>query len=168
MTENEISKAKIMMLILTFNLAVTFPLGIFGNIITAHEKFIVSKLVKILQIILQPILMIPLLLFGYKSIAMTVVLTITNILCLIINMVICLTKLDVKLKFKGIDWILLKEIFAYSFYIFLNEIIDKANWSIDRFILGSICGTVVTAVYSVASASNGFVIIAVNISCAFE
>lgn len=154
MTSAEIEKAKIMMLILTFNLALTFPLGIFGNIITAHEKFIVSKLVKILQIVLQPLLMIPLLIMGYKSIAMTVVLTIANLSCLLINMIVCLSKLNVKLKFKGFDFILLKEIFAYSFYIFLNEVIDKANWSVDRFILGSVCGTVVTAIYSVAGQIN--------------
>ena len=154
MTVQEIAKAKVMMLILTFNLAITFPLGIFGNIITAHEKFIVSKLVKILQIILQPMLMIPLLIMGYKSIAMTIVLTIANIICLLINMIVCLTKLDVKLKFKGFDLVLLKEIFAYSFYIFLNEIIDKANWSVDRFILGSVCGTIITAIYSVAGQLN--------------
>ena len=83
MTENEISEAKIMMLILTFNLALTFPFNIFGNIIIAHEKFVVSKLIKILQILLQPMIMIPLLLLNYKAIAMVVVLTITNLLCLI-------------------------------------------------------------------------------------
>ena len=154
MTSEEIAKAKIMMLVLTFNLALTFPLGIFGNIITAHEKFVISKLVKILQIILQPLLMIPLLIMGYKSIAMTIVLTIVNLSCLSINMFVCLTKLNVRLKFKGFDIVLLKEIFAYSFYIFLNEIIDKANWSVDRFILGSVCGTIMTAIYSVAGHIN--------------
>ena len=156
MTIQELSKAKVMMLILTLNLAITFPLGIFGNIITAHEKFIVSKLVRILQIVLQPLIMVPLLIMGYKSIAMTIVLTIANIICLLINMIVCLTKLDVKLKFKGFDFVLLKEIFAYSFYIFLNEIIDKANWSVDRFILGSVCGTIVTAIYSAAGQINQF------------
>lgn len=150
----ELKKAKIMMLILTFNLIVTFPLGIFGNIITAHEKFIISKTVKLIQILLQPLIMIPLLFMGFKSISMTIVLTITNIICLLINMYVCISKLNVKLKFKGFNWILLKEIFSYSFYIFLNEIIDKVNWTVDRFILGSICGTIITAIYSVAGQIN--------------
>ena len=59
MNEIEISKAKIMMAILTVNLALTFPLSIFGNILVAHEKFIISKIIKMIQIILQPIIMIP-------------------------------------------------------------------------------------------------------------
>lgn len=154
MTAIEIAKAKTMMLILTFNLAITFPLSIFGNIIVAHEKFVISKIIKIIQILLQPLLMIPLLLMEYKAVAMVVVITIANIFCLILNAIVCIKKIDVKLKFKGFDLKLLKEIFAYSFFIFLNQIIDKVNWSLDQFILGSIAGTVATAIYSVAGQLN--------------
>lgn len=154
MTIEELSKARIMMLILTFNLAITFPLSIFGNIITAHEKFIVSKVIKILQILLQPMMMIPLLLLGYKAIAMVVVITIANVICLLLNTFICIKNLDVRLKFKGFDFSLLKEIFAYSFFIFLNSIIDKANWSLGQFLLGSLVGTAATAVFAVSTQLN--------------
>lgn len=154
MTVEELSKARVMMLILTFNLAITFPLSIFGNIMVAHEKFVLGKSVKILQILLQPMMMIPLLLLGYKAIAMVVVVTITNIICLLLNTFICIKNLNVKLKFKGFDFTLLKEIFAYSFFIFLNQIIDKANWSLGQFLLGSLVGTVATAVYAVSSQLN--------------
>ena len=61
MTDSELSKAKVMMLILTFNLAITFPFSIFGNILTAYEEFIINKIINIIQIILQPLIMIPLL-----------------------------------------------------------------------------------------------------------
>ena len=154
MTDDELSKAKIMMVILTFNMAITFPFSIFGNILTAHEKFIASKLIKIVQILLQPLIMIPLLLLGYKSVAMVVVLTIANVVCLILNTLVCIKKLNVRLKFKGFNFKILKEIFAYSFFIFLNEIIDKVNWNLDQFILGSVSGTVATAIYSVAGKLN--------------
>lgn len=154
MTTDELSKARIMMLILTFNLAITFPLSIFGNIITAHEKFIVSKAIKILQILLQPMMMIPLLLLGYKAVAMVVVVTIANVICLMLNTIICIKNLDVRLKFKGFDFSLLKEIFAYSFFIFLNSIIDKANWSLGQFLLGSLVGTAATAVFAVSTQLN--------------
>lgn len=154
MTDSELSKAKVMMLILTFNLAITFPFSIFGNILTAYEEFIINKIIKIIQIILQPLIMIPLLLLGYKAIAMVIVLTCVNIFCLLLNTVVCLKKLNIKLKFKGFDFSVLKEIFKYSFYIFLNQIIDKVNWSLDQFVLGSICGTIITSVYAVAGQLN--------------
>lgn len=154
MTDSELSKAKVMMLILTFNLVITFPFSIFGNILTAYEEFIINKIIKIIQIILQPLIMIPLLLLGYKAIAMVIVLTCVNIFCLLLNTVVCLKKLNIKLKFKGFDFSVLKEIFKYSFYIFLNQIIDKVNWSLDQFVLGSICGTIITSVYAVAGQLN--------------
>lgn len=61
-TYDELSIAKVLIIILTVNLALSFPLSIFSSIITAYEKFVFSKLVNITRIILTPIIMIPLLL----------------------------------------------------------------------------------------------------------
>jgi len=154
MSIEELAKAKTLMKILTFNLIITFPLSIFGSIITAYEKFIFNKVVNIIRILIMPLIMIPLLLMGYKSIALVILTTVLNIACLLINMWYCLKKLDVKLKFSGFDFKLLREIFAYSFFIFLNSIIDKVNWSLDNFILGTVSGTITVAVYAVAQQFN--------------
>lgn len=154
MTIEELKKAKILMGILTFNLVITFPFSIFSAIITAYEKFIFNKLLNIIRIILSPLIMIPLLFIGYKSVALVIVTTVINVLCLLINMIYCLNKLEVKLKFKGFDFKLLKEIFAYSFFVFLAAIIDKINWSVDNFILGTVSGTIAVAVYAVAGQFN--------------
>lgn len=154
MTYEEIQIAKKMMLILTFNLAITFPFSIFGNIITAYEKFIFSKIVKILQIILVPCIMIPLLFMGCRSITMVMVTTGVNVFCLLLNARACIKVLKIKIDFKKFNIPLLKEIFVYSFFIFLNQIIDKVNWSLDQFILGSVAGTTVVAIYSAAGQLN--------------
>ena len=150
----ELEKARTLMLILTLNLSFTFPLSIFSSIITAYEKFIFVKLVNIIRIVLNPLIMIPLLMMGYKSIAMAIVTTILNLIILSINAIYCYKKLNIKLSFAKIDFKLLKEIFAYSFFIFLGVIVDKINWSVDQFILGATSGTVVVAVYAIASQIN--------------
>lgn len=154
MNAEEISKAKILMLILTFNLAITFPFGIFKSIITAYEKFVFLKIVNIINLLLKPLVMIPLLYLGYKSITMVIVTTIFNVITLMINMYYCFKYLNIKLKFTGFDFKLLLEIFSFSFFIFLNVIVDKVNWSVDQFILGSIIGTTAVAVYSIATQLN--------------
>ena len=51
LTSEEVVKARIMMLLLSFNLAITFPLSIFNAIIQAYEKFVFQKIVIILRII---------------------------------------------------------------------------------------------------------------------
>lgn len=158
MNQTEISEMKIMMLILTFNLAISFPFSIYQSIINSYEKFTFQKVMNILSTLLKPVFMIPLLFMGYKSVAMSVVITIVNIIIMLSNYFYCRNKLSTKIKYSGIDKILFKEIFAYSFYIFLNAIVDKINWSVDNFILGAICGTVVTSVYAVASQVNALFI----------
>lgn len=154
MTPEEIFKARIMMIILTVNLAITFPLSIFGNILVAYEEFIINKLIKILNIILQPILMIPLLLMGYKSIAMVVILSVINVICLLTNAIACFKKLKIKMIFGKFNFKLLREIFGYSVFVFLAEITNKINWNVDQFVLGAFKGTIAVAVYSVASQIN--------------
>ena len=154
LTAAELDKAKILMLILTFNLVVTFPFSIFSAIISAHEKFVFSKTINIIRIILQPLIMLPLLFLGAKSVTLVIVITVLNILTLLINAVFCFKKLNVKFKFGKLEKGLLKEICGYSFYIFLGIIIDKVNWSVDQFILGTFVGTAAVAVYATAAQLN--------------
>lgn len=154
MSADELSKAKILMAILTFNLVVTFPLSIFSSIITSYEKFVFSKVLNLARIILNPIVMLILLNFGIKSVGLVILVTVLNITTLILNYIYCKTKLKIKLKFGKIDFKLLKEIMAYSVWIFLNSIMDKINWSLDQFILGIYSGSVAVAIYSVASQLN--------------
>ena len=151
MTLQELQKAKVMTIILIINLIFTFPLSIFGSIITAYERFIFSKLVNILRIILMPCIMLPLLYIGYRSIAMTVVTTVLNLSCLIINLIYCVRVIKIKFIFGKFNKPLLKEIFGYSFFIFLAIIVDKINLNIDQFILGSVVGTIEVAIYTVAA-----------------
>lgn len=154
MNSIEIYKAKIMMLILTFNLMISFPLGTYTSIIRAHEKFILIKILSILKTIFNPIIMIPLLLMGYKSIAMTLVLTFLNIFTLSVDYFYCRKKLRIKVKYCGFDYSVFKSIVGYSFFIFLGTIVDKINWSIDQFVLGAVSGTIEVSIYSIASRIN--------------
>lgn len=158
MTAQELANAKTMFLILIVNLVFTFPLSIFGSIITAYEKYIFAKLVNILRIILMPCLMIPLLYMGYRSVAMTMVNTGLSLTCLVINFIYCMKSIKIKFIFGKFDIPLLKEIFQYSFFIFLGIVVDKINTNIDQFILASVLGTIQVAIYTVASQLNNIYI----------
>lgn len=154
MTDVEIQKLKIMMLILSFNLMFTFTFSIYSSIISAYEKFTFQKVMSILNTLLKPIMMIPLLFLGFKSIAMCVVITIINIAILLSNYTYCKNKLNINIKFLGFDKILFKTIFGYSVWIFIQIIVDKVNWSVDQFILGAVSGTIAVSVYAIASTLN--------------
>ena len=153
MSPGEVHKVEIMMLLLTFNLAFTFPMSIWGSIITAYEDFVFQRVVSILRIVLNPLVMIILLMMGYRSIAMVVVTTIFNVLTLLLNLWYCKNRIHIKVRFGRFKWGFLKEVSIYSFWIFLNAIMDRIYWSTGQFVLGIFKGAAVVAVYAGHSAS---------------
>lgn len=150
MTIEELDEARSMMLLLTFNLALTFPLSIFGSIISAYENFVFQRIVNVLRIILSTGVMILVLAIGFKAVALVIVQTVFNILTLVINLVYCLSVLKIKIEFSKLKWTFIKEIAIYSFWIFLNAIMDRIYWGTGQFVLGSISGTAAVAIFSVA------------------
>ena len=150
----ELEQMRIMLFILSFNLFISFAFSIYSSIVTASERFVFQKSLTIFATIAKPLLMIPILFMGYKSVALCLVITLVNIVVLASNYWFCKRKLQVSTKFMGFDRKLFKIIFAYSFWIFLNQVVDKVNWSADQFILGAVSGTVAVSVYSAASTLN--------------
>lgn len=150
MTLEELDKARILMLLMVFNLAFTFPFSIFGSIITAYEDFIFQKVIQIVRIILNTIIMIVLLKMGYRAIGMVVLITIFNVTTELVNFWYCMYKIKIKIYFQKFQWGFLKEVAMYSFYIFLGAIIDRLYWSTGQIVLGAYVGTAAVAVFAVA------------------
>ena len=157
MTTVELGRARIMMLLLVANLAFTFPMSIWGSIIQAYEDFVFQKSLNIIRIILNTVVMICLLHFGYKAVAMVVVQTIFNVLTLVINFIYCRRKLNIHIyfRFRHFHWGFLKEVAIYSFWIFLNAIMDRVYWSTGQFVLGAMVGTAAVAVFAIAIQLEG-------------
>lgn len=150
MTESEVHRTRIMLWLMTFNLAFTFPMSIWGSIMSAYERFVFQRIVSIIRSVLNPVVMILLLVVGYKAIAMVVVTTIFNVATLLVNWWYCKYKLTIKVRFAKFKWAFLKEVSIYSFWIFLNAIMDRIYWSTGQFVLGIYKGSVAIAVYAVA------------------
>lgn len=91
---------------------------------------------------------------GYGSIGMVSVTTFLTFVLLISNMFYCFRKLHIRFAFRGLQLSLLKEMWVFTFFIFLNQIIDQINWSIDKFLLGRFAGTTAVAVYGVGGQIN--------------
>lgn len=158
MTNSEIGKMKIMMIILSFNLFLSFYFAIYNSIITAYEKFTFQKIITIIHSLLKPMLMIPLLFLGFKSISLCIIITLANVFTLLSNYFYCKKKLNICTKYCGFDKKIFKMIISYSIWIFLGIIVDKINWSVDNFILGVVSGTIAVSVYSVASTINQMIV----------
>lgn len=154
LTDAEYSTAKVLMGLLIINLAITFPNSVFNCSITAHEKFLFQKLLILLQNLFSPFLTLPLLILGYGSIGMVSVTTFLTFALFLTNAFYCFKKLRIHFCFHGFKIGLLKEMWFFTFFIFLNQIIDQINWSVDKFLLGRLAGTTAVAVYGVGGQIN--------------
>lgn len=153
---DEIYKVKIMFIIALINLVFSFPLNVFGGIITANERFVFVKLINLIRTVLNPIIMVLILLLGYKSIGMLITSTIFNLLLGVVNIVYCFKVLKTKMIFRGFDKNLYKEIFQFSFYIFLSAIAYKIYWGTDQVILGMFVSASSISIYSIGLQFNNY------------
>ncbi len=156
MTDEELERTKIVTALMVVNLAFTFPLSIYGAIITAYENFVFLRVVQIIKILLNTFVVVAFLYMGYKAIAIVIVHTVFNFAALGINVFYCRKKIKIKVNFSKPDWPLIREIAIYSFWIFLNAIMDRVYWSTGQFVLGATSGTVAISVYAVAIALQGY------------
>ena len=154
LTPQEYPTARILMALMVFNLALTFPNSVFDAFTSAHERFFFQKMLVVLQNLLNPFLALPLLLLGYGSIGMVSVTTVLTIAKLAVNVWFSLKKLNIHFIFSGFRFGLLKEMWIFTFFIFLNQMIDQVNWNIGKFLLGRLSGTTAVAIFGLGAQIN--------------
>ncbi|MGG2109353.1 oligosaccharide flippase family protein [Lysinibacillus pakistanensis] len=150
LTQSSIDTAQTMMIILTLNYALSFPLNVYSAVAQAYERFVFLKVSNIIRITLTPIFSLIALYLGQGLIAITLITTIVNVGILLITALYCKITLKIKTTFSPIPKNLKKEIYIYSFFIFISAIADKLYWQTDQVLLGIITNPDIVAVYAVA------------------
>ena len=153
-SENDLHIAKILMIFLSINLAISFPSSVFTSYITSQEKFIWQKVINMCTTVLSPASNIILLYLGYGSIGMVITSTTISVIVALINIWYCFKKLNMEVSFKKFDWRLLKDIFVFSIFIAINQIIDLINYQTDKIILGKLATGSAVAIYAVGANIN--------------
>ena len=146
-TASELNSARIIILILVVNVAIAFPLSVFGSYIISSEKFAFQKGLLTVKAILYPISLIYALFNGANAIVVVILMSAFNLAINLINAYYCIVKLDMRFKISKSCLKYFKEISTYSFFIFLAMIVDSIYNNTDQIILGAVCGTAVVAVY---------------------
>ena len=121
---------------------------VFSSTINAYERFFFLKLVNLITVVLKYSFMVLLLKFGYKTVAITIVAALSSILMQCAYAIYCKEKIKISFTFKGMDKGFAREIFWFSFYIFLGLLIDFINSNADKLILGAIVGTTAVTIYT--------------------
>ena len=149
LTAQEYATGRILLIITTITLALSFPRVVFSNMISAHEKYFFLKSVAMVESVGGPLLNFAVLYAGYRSVALTVTaLTVTSIVFLF-YMVYALHVLKQKFIFRDFEKGLLSSLFKFTGFIAINLIVDQVNNQVDKVLLARFCGTAVVTVYAV-------------------
>lgn len=156
LTQNQIKDAKIMFLILIFNLALTIPGGSFTAICNAYEYFIFPRLVASIKYVLRAFTVVIILTLGGKAIALVIIDTVFNIFVVIATSIFVFKRLKVRFNFGERDRKVIRNIFSYSIWIFLLAISSKFLWNAGQLVLGIETNTEIVAIFAVAIMLGGF------------
>lgn len=154
---HEINEIQNLILIMTFNTALAFPLSVFTSVTIAYEKYVFRRLFDILLTIITPLANLLVLYLGYGSIGMALAATIIQLLVSPINIVYCIKKLCLRPKFSKIQKNLIIEMIGFSVYVFIGTLVDMLFWSTDKVILGMLAGSTAVAVYNIGGTFNNIV-----------
>jgi O-antigen/teichoic acid export membrane protein len=157
-TSSDYRTLNILLLLMIFNLVIVLLGSVFHSLIGANEEFFFQRILLVLSSILNPLLTIPLLFMGLGSTVIVIVQTVINSIIFVLNIAFCLKKLHIKFSFRNFDFPLLKELFRFSFFIFLQQIMDICNWQVDKYLITRFWGAAAVAVYSVGAQFNAVIL----------
>lgn len=166
-TPTEYQIAGVLMRLTVFGTVLTVLTLPFQALVTAHEAFVFQAAEGLLVAFLKIATLIPLLFFGYKSVALVSVNVVLSAVTLIFYAIFVFKILKIRFRFSKFDPILFKRMGVFSFFIFLQGVLNILNIQIDPLLLARFWGSVEVSVYSVSAQLRSLFITLSSVTSSF-
>ena len=110
-----------------------------------------------LSTVLAPCMNLLMLFMGFASVGLVIATTIVHLLMYGSNLFYCPRVLKIRPRFKNMPFGIMKELVAFSAFVFLGMVGDMLYWATDKLIIGAMIGTAAVAVYNVGATFNTIV-----------
>ena len=150
----EIEKMRILMVIMTINIAISLPMSAFSAVMTAYERFLALKTISLIETIAAPLINLIILFVGFQSVGMAVAGLCVSVVNCVIYFSYCAVKLDIYPSFKHMPFGIFKELLVFSGFVFLSSLVDMLYWATDKVLIGAVVGTAAVAVYNIGNTFN--------------
>lgn len=151
LTPKEIVLARELMVVMGVNVAVTLLSTPFDSYIVAHERFVFQQSRQLFTTLAQPFLAVLLLEIGMGAVGVACAQLAVSTILLVWNICFATRRLGMRFTFIGLEWSLFKAIALFSFWIFLNQIVDMLNNNMPNFLLGAMSSSAAVAVFAIAA-----------------
>ncbi len=150
LTPEQHSTLQILYLLTLGNMIVAFPLRPLACVPGCYLKYIIPGVISLSSSLLSAGLTVLLLVCGYKAIGLSVLGVVMGVAGLIAGLVYTIGVLGVKLRFGRPNWKLYREMFQFSFWVLLSQLIDLLYWRSGTLIVARLCGVAAVPLYSMA------------------
>lgn len=159
LSATELEKFKVLFIIVALFSVVSFPFSNLNGILTSYEKFVVLKLCDFFNKALNILLVVIALLLGWGVYALVSVNAIVGLLTIAFKLLVIKQKTPVKVNFRFFDKTMLKEIFGFSMWTTVGNILQRLILGISPSIIAAVCaaGSAEVAVFGLASTVEGYV-----------
>lgn len=153
LSEQELSLAGQMLQITVITAAVSLFFSPVAKTLIAYEKFVLSKCIEIIKIIVRVGLCCAALILGGKGVAVVSINLFVTAGVGIFTMIYVFAKLKVTPRIKGVNFGFIKEIWGYTFFIMLQMVATQINSMVDHILIGAFvaASTTYLAIYTAAT-----------------
>lgn len=163
----QLGRMRILMAIMTVNIALSFILSPYISVVTAHERYVFVQIMSIVGTCVVPLVNLIVLFLGFASIGMAISSLILQLFIRIAYLFYVKKNLCIKPRYEKSSIGQLKGVLLFSFWVFLAEIVDKLYDATDTTMIGAIpaLSTDGIAVYNIGTVFSGAVLtLAVGLS----
>jgi len=156
LTPEELSLSKIMFVIVLGSVFTTVLGRAYIGAINGCERFIFSRIVSIVTMLLRIGVIVSILMCGKKVVGVVVGEAFITLLIFALNFVYARFALKIRFKLHYWDWQIFAEVMSYAFWLFLGALVLQINFRLGRVLLGIMTTTSLVAVYAIAMQINTF------------
>ena len=144
--------APILVMIIGSNIAIGFPMGVFGGIIRGHQRFDINSLYYFSILVVKSILTVIFIGIGYGILALAIITVVTSFAGYVAQMIIAYkVNPNIKIRLNNLDKGTFKLIFQFSFYMFILSIAATLIFSSNPVIIGYFMVASAITYYSIAA-----------------
>lgn len=153
-TPEEYGVARPLLILVVANVVISTAGVPFQSLLTAHERFVFQKGLSLAEILVRTAALAVLLFMGQRSVAIVAVSTALCVVTFLCNAAYALGRLGIRFRFTNFDASLLREMAGFTFFVFLQNVMDMFNWQVDKFLIARFRGAEEVGVYSIGAQIN--------------
>ena len=142
--------------IMSLTAALSFPFSVFESHVTIYERYLFQKILLMGKQVLNPLLTIPLLLWGFRSEAVALMSLFFTVASGVLNVYYCFVKLHMPINFRHYDFSLMREMVGFTVWVFIGIVVDNINWGIGQLMMSWQHGAEAAAVYNLSNQLNTY------------